>query len=287
MPNLQINKMHFDTIKKSISSYISTFKMHIKNKNEIVKTQQLLNLKKNKDVIVIGNGPSVSKVDANKLKYLLENNDIEVIASNNFLLSEFSKDIKPNFYVLSDPDWFFPEKTNKGDGFVEDIKLNNGLLQKENIPIFMPISFKDKHIFLNEIYYFNDSVNFLKNYSNNILAPRSFGSLTGFKAIRIADYLGYENIYIIGMDTTHFLDFYVNAKNQLVKKHNHFFNDKKTSEVKFIKNKTTSENLFECAKLFQSLENINKHTSKMIFNLDPDSYVDAFTKIHELDIYKN
>lgn len=247
-------------------------------------TKRLFNSQEGRGVFVFGNGPSAGKIDPKKLQLFLRSHDFDVIACNNYFLSDLSKDVVPNYYVLSDPDWFFPEETNKGKEFIRDIKENNKKLEDSGIPIFLPFEFFEKHDLRNPVYFFNDLRVIYRRYNRNILSSRSFASMTGLKAIRIADYLGYDNIFMMGIDNTLFREFKVDKLNRLVMRHHHFYSG---ADVTFFKNCSVSDFLIRCASVFDQLNEFNERSKGNIYNLDIESYVDVFEKHSLFDIYQS
>jgi len=144
--------------------------------------------KEGKECLIIAGGPSYTEELANEL--IRNRQGLEVIAINHYHLSRFKDDLVPNYYVLSDPDTF-------------DLELEAGnklksYIDLHNITTFTPYG-ADWVDTSWETIVFNDSENV---YSRNInpRGPRGYTSNTAFKAIAIALELGYEKIYIAGLD---------------------------------------------------------------------------------------
>lgn len=260
-----------------------TIRYKYTNISEMRNTMTQKDTKKLKKAFVFGNGPSLKMLDPQKVKKYKEKG-FDIFATHSYLISDFAKIVKPTHYVISDSDWIYPEKEKKGKFFAQEIIKNNEILNNMNIPLFLPINFKNKHKFKNPIFYFNDSQNSLGYYNRNITRNRPFSSITGFKALWIADFMGYDEIYICGMDTTQFREFTCDKNNNIIHKYEHFYNEKRTTDITFKKELSTGEYLYTCHVLFKDLDKFN--SKDKIYNLDINSYVDAFSKNASLNIYK-
>ena len=69
------------------------------DKNRMIATKQLYNSKVGKVALVLGNGPSLDKLNTNKVKSFV--NDVFVV--NDFYKLSISNEVQPTYYVLSDP----------------------------------------------------------------------------------------------------------------------------------------------------------------------------------------
>lgn len=266
---------------------ISQIKSNIKNliifyryKNQIKKTLKLKSSKSNKKAFVFANGPSVNKLDPEKINGF----NYDIFCVNGFLFSEFSKKVHPNYYILSDPSYF---NGAKGNDSQRNIKLNNKLLEKidnNKITLFAPL----EHLNLCKVKYkygFNDVENIFSNNVYNITKPRSYRSMTAYKALAIACFLGYEEIYICGFDNSYFQNLEVDSDNNLSYVIPHLVGGE--SHRVFLEDvpgcgKNIGEYLYLDHNLFEDLE---KFKSKNIFNLDKSGLVSSFSKKHDLDIY--
>ena len=81
------------------------------NYSKINKLKKLKNSKKNKKAFVFANGPSISKLDAYKIKTYQEKG-FDVFAGNSYINSSFGEIAVPDFYVFSD-NIHFGKKTTK------------------------------------------------------------------------------------------------------------------------------------------------------------------------------
>lgn len=249
------------------------------------KTRKLRNTKNGKSVFVFGNGPSMKKLDPQKIKrYTSE--DFEVIACNSFLYSDMGKAVKPDYMLFSDKLDFVDVPDDHPRAFRAKIgKPDKQKAIELGIPIFAPIKFC-KYQKNGQCFFFDDYEDIFSNNVANILRPRGYGSWSGNKALSVAVYMGYSNIYICGLDYDMFKDIKVNNENKIYWEVKHFYDNEKRPSYVFERSKeyTIGTLLYKAHLNFIFLE---KFKGYPITNLDPESYVDAFPKNHDLKIYKN
>ena len=98
----------------------------------------------------------------------------------------------------------------------------------------------------------------------------------------ICKYLGYNKIYFIGLDNNHWNNIKVNNENEIFQVHRHFYDDDGVYRKNF-NAKSISNLLKRSSGVFEGFE---KFKNFDIINLDPDSFIDCFSKTHKLDVYK-
>ena len=187
-------------------------------------TRALKNSKGNLEALVLGNGPSLAKLNSDSVSS--GNPDIWVV--NDFYKVKQAINLKVTHYVLSDPAYLsgVPNEINaKLKPVLDYVKLKNATL-------ILPHWAKD--LVLNEfisipIFYFNDCS--LSAWSKNTtpLKPRGYIGLTLYKALGFALFLGYKKIYILGMDNTEFLNYRSDEANRLLHFDNHAYQNSGTA----------------------------------------------------------
>lgn len=253
---------------------------------EFKKTKLLKNSYKDLNCFVFANGPSLNKIDFLKVRKLQKSGNFKVIAINSFVsYSDILDIVIPDIYVLSDPAFFGYYEGISEERKIEIIK-NIKTLEKLDIVTFAPIQYYGKLKMKGKIYYFNDfEFRWFNKNVCNIIWPRSYLSMTAYKALAIACFLGFKKIYIAGFDNDWFKSISVNYNNEIFYVNNHFKKQKDSGLVKV--NKRESENLgellFSHSFLFLDLY---KFPKEKIINLDPDSLVDAFSKECDIDVLK-
>jgi hypothetical protein len=254
----------------------------IPHRDEIKRIGSLRNTKGRKRAFVFGNGPSMNKLSPEKvLDY--QNQGYDVIAVNNFLYSETGQVVTPDFHVFSDPLDFVDvptshprwERSKRGKEEKEQVFA-------KGIPVFAPLQYCDLNDYAST-YYFCDVENL---FSTNIdlRLPRGYLSWTGMKALAAACFLGYERIYICGMDYDMFRNLRVDQENNCYWTVEHFYDDDSSSPYVIKKTSHTSGEVLYLAHL--NLVYHDRFTRFPVINLDPSGLVDAFPKRHALDVYR-
>lgn len=244
-------------------------------------TRSLRGSKRGLSVMVLGNGPSLRILDPEKVR-LLQAGGFDVIATNAYMVNPMSRAVIPDYYVISDPDWVQAPKEKGAQPFEEEIAESNKRLSRAGIPIFMPINLAAENPYPNKVFYFNDCELFFSRYDNNILRPRAFPSLTGMKAIWVADFLGYSSIYIAGIDANGFQAITVDIENRLKVVQRHAHESGRPAPIVIESPRSVAYTLYAHHNVFASF---HKFPVGKITNLDPAGLVDAFEKKHTLDIY--
>jgi hypothetical protein len=235
-------------------------------------TKEMKDSRKGKTALILGSGPSLNTLNPDVARNYFD----DIFAVNNYYLHEVSKKLIPDFYCLSDPNYFVSDKTNA-------IHDDNGLFEfitEHEITLllshFYRKSWTDKRI---TTLFFDDRE--WRGFRSNIspLRPRSYGSFTLYKALATACYFGYDTIYVLGLDNTEFKSYIGSLDNKIYV--DNLANYAK-SEVQLTS--TVSPEGFSSgiagrmqsyALQFADLFLFKKHK---IINLDPKSLVDAFEK---------
>ena len=235
----------------------------------------------NRSALVLGNGPSIAKLDLVAVSSQ-QAVDLDVFVVNWFPLSELAKSITPNFIVLSDPA-MAPSQVSD----LRCCKLWEYLSLHSEIKIVVPSSWSkylDKEsTWSSRIIYFNDLGK--EGLSKNIdpTKPRGYLSLTVYKALAMASYLGYRDISILGVDNTMFQGLSVTQENELMIGDKHFYAKQRPDQnmSNFYPN-GVADFFYDISLCFLHLRRCFGHLGN-VYNLDGDSLVDCFSK---LDIHR-
>ena len=245
----------------------------------IKKTKGLKNTKKGKKCFVFANGPSINLLDYEKvLKY--QKLGFDIICMNSYIISKMAEKINPNYYVLSDPISFCVKKEEIPDDLLKTQEKQIKILNDLKTSVFIPAEYSKFNLF-NNYYIFYNIGNRFKSYVNP-LKPRGFPTTTAHKALTIACYLGYDEIYICGFDHDFFKNITVDENNNTYFLTNHYYDNEIKNELTPKIGKNVNTLLWEQHQLFKNLERFKKYN---IINLEKNGLVDAFTKKHDLDIY--
>lgn len=241
------------------------------------KLKELAATMSTQNALVLGNGPSVSTLD---LEWLRGNRQkIDIFVVNWFPLSPIAAEIVPDCVVLSDPHHF---PGNSQDQRNTDLWVK---LAEMKPKIFLPLSWYSRiqseplltELLKEKIYFFNDFG--LEGWTKNIspLRPRGYLSLTAYKALAISVFLGYKQIFILGIDNTMYQTVEVDKDNQIFLDGNHFYEDQPKNSSGTFYPSGMADLFFDYSLCFLDLH-LCFGSQRNIINLDPNSKVDAFNK---------
>lgn len=153
---------------------------------EHIELQKFSNMFSGKRCFIVGNGPSLRIEDLN----ILQRNN-EICFASNWIIKAFSKTKwRPNFYVVVDYNFMrqMPQDMRTLNGekiiiFHADV-FNSNMEDKDNVYTYQAIPYNQGNI----------------RFSNDI-AKGIYGSLTvTYDMIQIAAYMGFKEIYLLGID---------------------------------------------------------------------------------------
>jgi len=236
--------------------------------------KRLKNSKAGKIALVLGNGPSLSKIDLNNLTLVKP----EIFAVNDYYLKIVAQTVVPNYYCLSDPDNFIqPNRTTRHNNSQLLKYIENNFCTVLIPHFYRKFDFGSKK----HIVFYNDREFYFSKNTTNPCRPRGYSSLTVLKALSIALYMGYDKIFILGIDNTEHRALHGDLEN------NHWLEADKLYEDHNIVNveiPVYSES--GIAGKFQQyatwFSDFHKFPKEKIFNLDPTSLIDAFAKVEKI-----
>lgn len=260
------------TLKGKIRKLLSQCKTIVLNSLNINRNIYLnhiwknLDFPKQKQVIIIANGPSFNKDLAEAI--ISKRKFFDIAVMNNYFLNDYSDKIVPNYYVLSDPEHVETRSVNQ-------TKLNETLkkfILDNNVKLLAPNE-KRWEQFQKSFIPFNDFQN-LSSSNIDPRKPRGYTSNTGFKAIALMLALKYKKIYIMGLDFDYPRKLMLDKNNKIYLKREHSYGDTNANlshEFDSIGHALSwwSENYWHLRKL----------KSEKIVNVTNNSMVDSFSRM--------
>jgi CMP-N,N'-diacetyllegionaminic acid synthase len=253
----------------------------LRHSGEIKKLSAIKGSKKGKRAIVIGNGPSQGLISSKMLqKFTDAENDVFSVNfwSQNAELSI----VAPQYLVISDPSTLTESKIN---GSYSKYLIDSGkalkayLLEHQNIILVAPA---DQLNNLKDIFGVHRVLGFIDTdmrwISSNIdpRMPRGYLSMTLFKALALAIHMGYDQIYLVGMDNTYPRDIFCDEKNRILNYERHAATADYLIDVssQIPTMDVWAQDIFQ---LFHDLRRCFSGTK--VLNLDCYSLTDVFPKI--------
>lgn len=225
--------------------------------------------------LLVANGPSQDFLDRGVLeRFIADGHDL-------FLLNYFSENTKyaglERFhYVTSDPLSLVDEPHRK---VLAPLANSEGLF-------FCPFSEEKRWNEIvpgRQVVAFCDTQARVRFFSRrpriSPIEPRTYGSWTALKALSIAHWMGFDVIYLIGLDNTYPREIFSDSMNSLLtlERHggNHMYLADRTKSFSGV-----SDYLFEIYRLFRDLE---EFSGIPVVNLDPYSLTTVFPKLSRVD----
>lgn len=163
------------------------------------------NTKNGKKLLVIGNGISSLKLEGLNI----DRSNIEVMVLNGYYRTKLAKSVKPNYYLISDPNYFVSSKVTS---HIRDNNLKQ-YCSEACAKIILPIQYYSGDDL--EKLGFCDIYDPYSNFTVDILKPYSHLSMSAYKALRVGLYLGYDEIGIIGLDNDYIKCYEVDSNNRI------------------------------------------------------------------------
>lgn len=234
--------------------------------------RQMRNTKKNKPVLIIGNGPSAITVTKEHIKKLKLRN-ADVITMNNYDKTAISDEIIPEFHFLLDPE-YQREEFDGRKSIVTYLASHPEIQVIQSSLVPAELIGNQKPLFVNGI----QAVGLWK--SDSPLKANTYPQGVLFSALKFAHFLGYSPIYVTGIDNSFYKNHLHNQIGTIVIDTNglHAYSDE--SNGKFAKTipfltRNMSDVLFAHAIFLQDLRKFGK--GKTIVNVGLSDYTnDAF-----------
>lgn len=249
---------------------------------------------KEKDLIILGNGPSLASSIENRNLFL---QDKDLMCVNHFPNTSFYTELKPKYFITVAPDLWLDEIDKK---FVDQSdKLFREMARVTSWPLIFLIPFEakkykrwrsdiEKNPNIHIIYYNNIGIEGWKVarhffYKNNLAMPRPHNVIIA--SIYMAVNLGYKKIYLWGTEHTQFKEISVDDNNIALINQKHFYDGDSsrpsTLDHKGIGHRKVHEILFKFMIAFKNyflLEEYSRSRGATVINDTPGSLIDAFDR---------
>lgn len=252
------------------------------------KNVRFKNLHQGKRCFIIGNGPSLKKMDLSKIT-----NEVTFTVNNIMYNKDVYDLVNSDYHIMIDTS-YFDLNTDSIEGF-EKIELLKTINYSNKAPVcftsiegveFFKTHGLDKVLDLAYLYQHGNLTSaFIKenDLTRNILASQNVVQA----AILIACYMGFKEIYLIGVDMTSiFLTFESNENGEKdILKNFHIYNYNSSERKKILDSSIIHDNeymLYDYAKTFSIFKGIKKFAESKdinIFNATIGGGLDIFERI--------
>lgn len=232
---------------------------------------------------ILGNGGS--------LKSVLDtmSNDCDYMVMNAHILHSSYMELKPKYYVLADPAFFYPRANYDGTKIVRKILEETTWAMTLFVPWEHTRGVELESTKWVTVEYVNQSLyngpeqyrEFV--YEHNLAMPNVNNVLAS--AIYLSIYLGYSNVELYGVEHSWTRDIYVNDQNQTCMRDSHFYDKEVVTENVIIDANGYPMKFHEVLKLYMDyfpayweLRGLAEKHNCHIVNCSPNSFIDAFEK---------
>jgi len=254
-------------------------------------------MQSNKELVILGNGPSLKESLISQKKLLV---DKDLMALNQFVLSDEFARLRPHNYVLLDIGFFKSDTIPR----VKDVtdRMIEGFLTKTDwdMNLFLPkegrgselhrrLENSDKNI--NFVFFNRTNVEGLKGfrhwaYRNNLGMPKPQNVLVACLMLGIC--MKYSQVFILGADHSWLENIRISDDNTLISIEKHFYdkdaNGKPTKKEHpdTLQSAKLHDYLYDLARTFSSYHLIRDFADSegvKVWNASEVSYIDAFDRV--------
>ncbi len=235
-----------------------------------------------REVVILGNGPSLNDIDLTKLK----NSDVDVVCVNYFpVKNEYFWELKPKYIALLDPFLFYNENPKNPERRKELFDALEKVDWEIHIICFLgnQLPLKNKNIIYEKITTNTINSDYLTRFID-ALYKKNFAIL-GAQNVTIGAGWFFvtkkvRKIYYAGIDMSEFKGVFVDEKNNVYVDAVHSYGIERVS-VDYIKKGEFYKYFASNHKAFQQFYYLSEYAKRQnvkIINLSVNSYVDVFEK---------
>src|SRR6056297_1397879 len=179
-------------------------------RQELATTKELQNKHRDNRCFIVGNGPSLKNHDLNKIT------DEFVFTVNYMMKSDDFKTLNPNYHLFADPIIFELNPKEKEENKIINL-IDSTLKTNPELTYIIPFRRRVNFVKLFPNHKFKFIYNY-KSYTPKLKKTSRLHNITpGFQnviiyAINTALYMGFKEIYLIGVDMTGFLEHFEHNK---------------------------------------------------------------------------
>lgn len=218
---INVYRKLYDILQTHLSFILSLINNDIRK--ELKKNSKLKGLYKNERCFIIGNAPSLKYQDLSKLA------NEYVFTVNSLVKSPLFSVVNPSFHFFADPEFFINDNAI----------LKQLLVDKNNLNLFIPYVYKKSFLTsMPSLRAHTYTFYYKKSQANKIIKTidlskgiPSFLNVILY-AIYVAIYMGFNEIYLLGVDMTGFLLHY--ELNKINDKYAHVYQETKKEHKKNI-----------------------------------------------------
>lgn len=251
-------------------------------------------LRKSDECIILGNGPSLNQ---SLIELKNQFGDRDLFAVNFFCNTPEFSALKPGFLVAAAPEFYMTDLNESSKAMAN--RFHDALLENTSWPLtlFMPAAGRKfsawqqklvKNHSIDTVFYnttpaegFEGLVRIMT--LGGLGMPRPHNVL--IPSIVIALRMGYKKIFLLGADHSWLKDLWVDDHNRVMLRQKHFYDEQTAQAAPMYKLGKSERSLQEVLDKFrlsflayELLEPMARREGRVILNLTPNSYIDAFER---------
>jgi len=222
--------------------------------------KRFLGVCEDKDVYIIGNGPSLSGIDLQALE------GKPLFVCNDFYLHNDTANLNLQYYFNLDPRELWYEKIQQ---YMDKKQLSN-------MNFFFPIRSQGQaaRLFrpnIENTYFIGHHGSIYESYGKYLDLSRTTLKIINILQVMLlmANYMRFKNAYLLGFD----LNFLAYKTKADVK---HFYDSRDVSQVPAVQPNQYGRVAFNTYQLFNALRALRDEVTMNIYNSNPESYLDMF-----------
>lgn len=246
---------------------------------------------------IFATGPSVNRIDLDKVEYHVKREEYGVIGVNSFNSSELAKRFPPDYVMISDPCYLDePEDSKYKSKLTHDIERIKSLKAST---LILPHQWAERvergGLFPEQkkVYFFNCENTKSAGTGCDLLGVRYYISMTAYKAVVAAAHLGFRELYLLGYDEDQISGLSIDIKNHVIWQDRHFYADDPaySNRDMTVEYGMTYDSF--CANVIRSCESQRKINNDVIsiggqvWNCNPSSFVVGFQKTDRFQLAEN
>lgn len=275
------------------TSFVALLKVVVRGRHQTRLPDRLLPV-----CSVLGNGPSLTESLTEQFDFIRQT---EVVCVNNFAHADIFTSLRPQNYVISDPNYFvFTEQTTDRDDIRRTLTI---FLERVNWPMTLYVPHFAKNSYLLgriergnpqiQVVYFNYTVvggfRWFRYwlFANGLGMPQAQTVIIA--ALTLMINRKFETIYLFGADTSWHEQIRLNDQNQLLIKQLHFYDKPKDVSHQPVYRDAQRQRTFSMASQFLSLHKVFRgyevlrnyadYRGVRVLNASTKSYIDAFERV--------
>ncbi|CAN2169873.1 hypothetical protein MCEMRE217_00028 [Candidatus Nanopelagicaceae bacterium] len=277
---LSPSRMARNKLQIFLTSRVNWLIQTIKFSEALVGTKGVSKTCANREVIVIANGPSRDTLNFDAVKRWVREKNLAVFAVNFGLDQLIELNLEPTYLLLSDPATMDSSSDPRSNSLWRSLRKN------PSITLVTPVAWHSKDNcgkpYPFNCLHFNDVPSEGLFSSISPLKPRSYASLSGLKALAYCSFLGFDQIFVIGLDNSYFQGLSVGPQNEVLQGSVYFGGGfQETQDLSHLYKNGLVDYFAELSSIHGTTKKCFKN--QPILNLGITSITDAFQKISSSD----